>query len=161
MQTLITILGVVKPSSSSSEPSVHLVLLQWRSSIKFSLSGRDDNSNRFLPSWRIIPNTNPDIPHEGSHRSSLVQLRNQLRWPDQRCILRDATLPGRSELVTRPWAHANSSPHIFTSSRVRTFYLLTSGLSWATRLHSQKDLSGQLNVRHAFNMTREPPCLSP
>ena len=36
--------------------------------VKFSLSGRDDDSNRFLPSWGIIPNTHPYSPLSGSHR---------------------------------------------------------------------------------------------
>ena len=36
-------------------------------SCKFSLSGRDSDSNRFLSSWRIIPNT-PILPLSGSHR---------------------------------------------------------------------------------------------
>jgi cytosine/uracil/thiamine/allantoin permease len=62
----------------------------------------------------------PGIPVLGSHRSPLVQLRNQLRWPDQRRTLRDATLSGCLGLVTRPWTHTNSSLHILTSSRVRT-----------------------------------------
>jgi hypothetical protein len=92
-------------------------------------------------------------PYQGSFRSPLVQLRNKLRGPNQRHTLRNATLPGQSSLACS-WTHANSSPHILTSSRVHTFYLLTSGLSWATRLCGQNDLSSQLNVRHAFNMTR-------
>ena len=52
---------------------------------------RDGNSNRFLPSWGIIPNTNPYFPHWGHIRSALVQLRNQLRGSDERRTLRDST----------------------------------------------------------------------
>ena len=76
-----------------------LVLLCCRCSVKFSLSGRDGDSNRFLPSWGIIANTNPYFPHRGRIGSPLVQLRNQLCGFDQRRTLRDSTnLPRRSGL---------------------------------------------------------------
>jgi len=72
--------------------SLHLVNLRCRCSVKFSLSRRDGDSNRFLSSWRGIPNTNTGIPHEGSLRSPLVHLRN--RGSEQRRTLRESTLPG-------------------------------------------------------------------
>ena len=69
----------------------HQLMLCCRCSVKFSLFGRDGDSNRFLPSWRIIPNTNPYFPYWGRIGSPLVQLRNQLFGSDQRRTLRDPT----------------------------------------------------------------------
>ena len=79
--------------------SLNLVNLRCRCSVKFSLSGRDGDSNRFLPSRGIIPNTNPNFPHQGHIGSPLLQLRNQLHGSDQRRTLKDSTnLPRRSGL---------------------------------------------------------------
>jgi len=66
--------------------------------VKFSLSGRDGDSNRFLPSWGNIPNTHPGIPREGSLRSPLVQIRNQIRGYDQRRTIREPLCQGWSGL---------------------------------------------------------------
>ena len=54
---------------------------------------------------------------------------------------------------TRPWTHAIGFPNILIVSRVRTLTTRVPGLSWATRLRGQNNLSGQLCERHAFNMT--------
>ena len=86
-----------------------------RCSVKFSLSGRDGDSNRILSSWRVIPSTHPCIPRRRASGSLVVRLRN--RGSDQRRTLRGATLPGRSgllnhlPLVLRQWppAHHTSS----------------------------------------------------
>ena len=89
--------------------------------VKISLSGRDGYSNRFLPSWGIIPNTHLGIPREGSLRSPLVQLKYN-RGYDQCRALRDTTnMPRVIGTLTLPWAYAIGSPHILTASRVRTF----------------------------------------
>ena len=42
-------------------------------------SGRDGGSNRFLPSWGIIPNTHPYSPRQGRIGSPLVQLKSKSR----------------------------------------------------------------------------------
>ena len=129
--------------------------------VKFSLSGRDGNSNRFLPSWGIIPNTHPYFLRRGRIRSPLVQLKSK-SW------VRPAPHPQRYYQSTRrlgtrthPWTHAIGCPHILTASRVRTLTARVPGLSLATRLHGQNDLSGQLCERHAFNMIRGPPTAGP
>ena len=96
--------------------SLNLVNLRCRYSVKFSLSGRDDDSNRFLSSWRGIPNTHPIHLINGFLESPLVQLRN--RGSEQRRTLRESTLPGGQSHL---WTYANSSPHILTTTRVRTF----------------------------------------
>ena len=98
--------------------------------VKFSLFERDGDSNRFLPSYGIIPNTNPYFPHWGRIGSPLVQLRNQLHGSDQRRTLKDKTnMPRGLGTLTRPWAYAIGSPHILTVSRVRTLTTRVSGLS--------------------------------
>jgi len=53
-----------------------------------------------------------------------------------------------SPLDLRQWLPAH--PYYRQSAH---FYFSASGLSWATRLHNQIELSGQLSDRHAFNMT--------
>jgi len=86
-----------------------------RCSVKFSLSRRDGNSNRFQSSWRVIPSTQPSIPRQRASGSPLVRLRN--RGSDQRRTLKATTPPGRSGLLThlplvlRQWspAHRTSS----------------------------------------------------
>ena len=50
----------------------------------------------------------------------------------------------------------SGSPHILTTIQSVHFYRTRPGLSWATQLHGQNELSGQLSDRHAFNMTRGP-----
>ena len=65
MQTLITISGINLGNILiiiHLTISLNLVNLRCRCSVKFSLSGRDGDSNRFLSSWRGIPNTNPASP---------------------------------------------------------------------------------------------------
>ena len=119
-----------------------------------SLFGRDSNSNRFLPSWGIIPNTHPYFPRQGRIGSPLVKLRSKSR-------IRPAPHPQRYYQSARmimtqtcPWTHVIVSPHILTASRVHTLTAHVPGLSWATQLRDRNDLSSQLCERHAFNMTR-------
>ena len=88
--------------------------------VKFSLSGRDGDSNRFLPSWGIIPNTHPYSPHQGRIRSPLVQLRSKSRvrpTPYPQRYYQSARMLGTQ---TRSWTHAIGSSHILPASRVRT-----------------------------------------
>ena len=75
--------------------------------VKFSLSGRDGDSNRFLPSWGFIPNTHPINLINGCLGSPLVQLRN--RGSEQPRTLRESTLPGgQSHLGLMPMAPRTS-----------------------------------------------------
>ena len=66
-----------------------------RCSVKFSLSGRDGDSNRFLSSWRVIPSTHPSIPRRRASGSPFVRLRN--RGSDQRRTPKATTLPGSQD----------------------------------------------------------------
>ena len=129
--------------------------------VKFSLFGRDDDSNRFLPSWGIISNTHPYSPHQGRIGSPLVQLRSK-SWvrpaPHPQRYYQSAR---RLRTRTHPCTHAIGSPHFLTTSRVHTLTAHVPSLSGATRHHSRNDLSVQLCERHAFNMTRGPPTAGP
>jgi len=92
-------------------------------SVKFSLSGRDNDSNRFLSSWMVIPSTHPSIPRRRANGSPLVWLRN--RDSDQRRTPRATTLPGRSELLTHlPLVLRKWSPAHRTSSGSAHFILV-------------------------------------
>ena len=128
--------------------SLNLVNLCCRCSLKFSLSGRDGDSNRFLSSWRGIPNTNPASPIRVAIKSPLAQLRRNKRkvaGPDSSTFSEN-----HSAKVVRdsnpPWTYANGSPHILTTSRMHVTARVP-GLSQATRLRGRNDLSGQLSVR--------------
>ena len=78
---------------------LHQLMLHCHCSVKFSLSGRDGDSNRFQPAGELFQTQNQTYLRQGSLRSPLVQLRNQLRGSDQCRTLRDSTnLLGRSRL---------------------------------------------------------------
>ena len=119
--------------------SLNLVNLRCRCSVKFSLSGRDGDSNRFLSSWRGIPNTHPIHLIKGFLGSPLVHLRN--RGSEQRRTLRESTLPGGQ-------SHLGLTPIVPRTS------LLPLGCALSLpRLPAWIELLGQLSDRHAFNMT--------
>ena len=87
--------------------SLNLVNLRCSCSVKFSLSGRDGDSNRFLSSWRVIPNTHPIHLINGFLGSPLVQLRN--RGSAQPLTLRESTPSGgQSHLGLTPMAPRTS-----------------------------------------------------
>ena len=118
----------------------HQLMLRCNCLVKFSLSRRDDDSNRFLPSRGIIPNTNPYFPHRGRIGSPLVQFRNQLRGSDQRCTLRDSTnLPRRSGLepalgLTPLAPHTSFLPPVCALSLTRALPELSYSASRSKRL---------------------------
>ena len=100
--------------------SLHLVNLRCRCSVKFSLSGRDDDSNRFLSSWRGIPNTNPASPIRLAIKSPLAQLKRNKRkvaGPGRLAFSENHSAKG-DRAFNPPWAYANGSPHILTKSRM-------------------------------------------
>ena len=98
----------------------HQLMLRYHCSAKFSLSGRDDDSNRFQPAGEFFLTQTQTYLHQGSLRSPLVQLRYS-RGSEQRHTLRNTiSLPGSSGLAC-PWTHAIGSPHILNASSVRTF----------------------------------------
>jgi hypothetical protein len=136
------------------------VLLQWRSSISFSLSGRDGDSNRFLPSRGIIPNTNPGNQINGPLGHLWYNSGTNFVGPISATLSR-ATLCQEVQDSNLPLDSCQCPPTHSYYLQSAHFHLSTSGLSRATQLHNRNDLSIQLNVRHAFKTTRRPLCLSP
>ena len=98
----------------------HQLMLRCRCSVKFSLSGRDDDSNRFQPAGELFLTQTQTYLRQGSLRSPLVQLRYSHR-SEQLRTLKDTTSLPRSSGLAYPWTHATGSPHILTSSSVCTF----------------------------------------
>ena len=98
----------------------HQLMLHCRCSVKFSLSGRDSDSNQFHPAGELFLTQTQTYLHQGSLRSPLVQLRYN-RGSEQRRTLRDTTSLPRGSGLACPWTHATVSPHILTTSSVRTF----------------------------------------
>ena len=98
----------------------HHLMLRCRCSVKFSLSGRDGDSNQFQPTGELFLTQTRTYRRQCSLRSPLVQLRYS-HGSDQRHTLRDYTsLPGSSGPAC-PWTHTTGSPHILTASSVCTF----------------------------------------
>ena len=63
--------------------------------------------------------------------------------------------PPRQDSNLTPWSYAIDSPHILATNRGAYFnQIAVSGRRCTRRLRGRNDLSVQLNVRHAFNMTR-------
>jgi hypothetical protein len=114
--------------------------------VKCSLSRSDGDSNWFLTSWWFIPHTNHASP-SGSLRSPMTlskKPRDNNHGPHYPGI---AWLPGRTlgsffASPSYPLQHQSVNPSL---SRLKI-------VSLASR--SKGTLFGQLNVRHAFNMTR-------
>ena len=100
--------------------------------VKFSLSGRDGDSNRFLPSWGIIPNTHPYSPRQGRIGSPLVQLRSKSRVRPTPYPQRYYQSARKLRTRTHPWTHTIGSPHILTNFTVRT--LTEWGPTWVELL---------------------------
>ena len=136
-------------TSSSYTQCFYVVAAQ----VKFSLFRRDGDSNRFLSSWRGIASTHLSIPREGSFRSPLAQVRNKFAGPISAAPLGMPIYQGQDSNLT-PRSYAIDSPHILATNRGA--YLNQRGIQpeLTHRLHGRNDLSGQLSVRHAFNMTR-------
>ena len=98
----------------------HQLMLRCRCLVKFSLSERDGDSNRFQPAGELFLTQIQTYMCQGSLRSPLVQLRYS-HGSDQGSTLKDTTSLPRSSGLACPWTHPTGSPHILTSFSVRTF----------------------------------------
>ena len=98
----------------------HQLMLRCRCSVKFSLSGRDGDSNRLQPAGELFLTQTQTYQSQGSLMSPLVQLRYS-RGSEQRHTLRDTTSLLGSLGLACPWTHATGSPHTHTSFGVCTF----------------------------------------
>jgi len=103
-----------------------------RCSVKFSLTGRDGDSNRIPIQLEGIPSTHPSIPRRRANRSPLVRLRNH--GSDQRRTPRATTLPERSGILTHlPLGLRQWSPTHRTSSG-STHFILAGLPAWVILL---------------------------
>ena len=98
----------------------HQLMLCCHYSVKFSLSRRDSDSNRFQLAGELFLTQTQTYLRQDSLRSPLIQLRYSHGFEQHR-TLRDTTSQPGSLGSACPWTHATGSPHILTSSSVRTF----------------------------------------
>jgi hypothetical protein len=117
--------------------------------VKCSLSRSDGDSNWFLTSWWFIPHTNH------THRSSELQITNDpipinVAGKTRAAVPRDHPTDRNQDLVCL-WAHSSCPCH--TPFRTNTRTHVDPGPNNATSFAVERYF-GQLNVRHAFNMTR-------
>jgi hypothetical protein len=114
--------------------------------VKCSLSRSDGDSNRFLTSWWFIPHTNHTHPLNWAtnhqwHYPGKCHGRNWGRNTQGPPVSQDA-----------PWAYS-SRPHHTPSASICAPVLIPARIMLLAS-RSKGTLFGQLNVRHAFNMTR-------
>jgi hypothetical protein len=117
--------------------------------VKCSLSRSNGDLNRFLTSWWFLLHTNH------THRSNELQVTERIilikSWVRQASPYLGATRLPRIR-YNCPWPHYCAPMVTATSSNT----VRTSGqflVQIVSRLHDRNDLSFQLNVGHAFNMT--------
>jgi len=135
----------------------HSPYYEGEAHVKCSLSRSDGDSNRFLTSWRVIPHTNH------TQWSSELQI-TVLHYPGpirgfgrQRQYPRTVPATEVSKVnqgcASRPRRSPQPSPIQRMAARLSTRIVF--------RLRGQNDLSFQLSVGHAFNMTRGPSMIGP
>ena len=146
------------PTSSSyhNHPSVPQTLLDDEAQVKCSLSRSDGDSNRFLTSRRVYSPHKPHSPAKVGHHITLSRTNSRVRQapsvPEDRSG--DRGIQGIRRL--------RAAPSSFSSTITNT--ARTSGRFPARivfRLRGRNDLSFQLSVGHAFNMTRGPSTIGP
>ena len=132
-----------------------------RCSVKFSLTGRDGDSNRIPIQLEGYSQHSPKHPLPESQRvtfgttqeSRLRSAPHSQGYHSAREV-RNFNSPafGLTPMVPR-------TPHFLRQCALYT--CRSSGLSHTTRLRGRNELSGQLSVRHAFNMTRGRTTVGP
>jgi len=126
--------------------------------VKCSLPRNDGDSNRFLSSWRVY---SPHKPHSlikwaTDHRIALSRTNSWVRQaplvPEDRSG--DRGIQGIPRLCATPSSFSSTITNTArTSGRFPARIVL--------RLRGRNDLSFQLSVGHAFNMTRGPSTIGP
>jgi len=126
--------------------------------VKCSLSRNDGDSNRFLTCWRVY---SPHKPHSlikwaiGHH---IILSKTNLRVRQAPPVPEDRSGDRGIQGIPR----LRAAPSSFSSTITNT--ARTSGQFSARivfRLRGRYDLSFQLSVGHAFNMTRGPSTIGP
>jgi len=129
-----------------------------RAHVKCSLSRSDGDSNRFLTSWRVYSPHKPRslIKWATGHRVTLSRTNSRV-WqapPVPKDRSGDRGIQGIPRLCVAPSSFSSTSTNTArTSGRF---------LAWIVfRLRSRIDLSFQLSVGHALNITRGPSTIGP
>jgi len=118
--------------------------------VKCSLSKSDGDLNRFLTSWWVIPHTNHTHWLSELH-ITILQYPGPIRWFGRHRKY-PRTVPATE--VSKVYQGCMSCPH-----RSPQPSLIQRMVAWLParivfRLRSRNDLSFQLSVGHAFNMTK-------
>jgi len=126
--------------------------------VKCSLSRSDGDSNRFLTSWWVIPHTNHThwpkwaIGHHITLSRPNSRVRHAPPVPEDRSG--DRGIQGIPRLRVAPSSFSSTITNTArTSGRFPSRVVF-----W---LRDRNDLSFQLSVGHAFNMTRGPSTIGP
>jgi len=125
--------------------------------VKCSLSRSDGDSNRFLTSWRVIPHTNH------THWSSELQII-VLRYPGPiRWFGRHRQYPRTVPATEVSKVYQGGAPRPRRSPQPSWIQHMAAQFPAriVLRLRGRNDLSFQLSVGHAFNMTRGPSTIGP
>jgi len=139
-------------------PVFHSPYYEDRAHIKCSLSRSDGDSNRFLTSWRVY---SPHKPHSlikwaTDHRVALSRTNSRV-WqesPVPKNRFGDRGIQGIPRLRAAPSLFSSTITNtVRTSGRFPTRIVL--------RLRGGNDLSFQLSVGHAFNITRGSSTIGP
>ena len=119
--------------------------------VKCSLSRSDSDSNRFLTSWWFIPYTNLTYPLKWG-------IGHRVNYPGNLEFARNHMYPGANRL---PFGLIIAPPCPTTPAPAQCAAGNLLGLNNLPASRSKGALFGQLNVRHAFNMTWGPTTVGP
>jgi len=149
---------IILKSSITISTVFYSLYYEDRAHVKCSLSRSDGDSNRFLTSRRVY---SPHKPHllikwATGHRVTLSRTNSWVQHappaPEDRSG--DRGIQGIPRLHAAPSSFSSTNTNIArTSGRFLTQIVF--------RLHGWNDLSFQLSVGHAFNMTRGPSTIGP
>jgi len=128
-----------------------------RAHVKFSLSRSDGDSNRFLTSWRVIPHTNHTYWSSELQITILHYLGPIRGFGRHRQYPRTVSATEVSKVyqgcAPRPCRSPQPSPIQRMAARLLARIVF--------RLRGRNELSFQLSVGHAFNMTWGPSTIGP
>jgi len=135
----------------------HSPYYEDRAHVKCSLSKSDGDLNRFLTSWRVIPHTNHTHWSSELHITMLHYPRPNRGFGRHRQYPRTVPATEVSKVyqgcAPRPRRSPQPSPIQRMAPRFPARVVF--------RLCGRNDLSFQLSVGHAFNMTRGPSTIGP